>query len=298
MQTELYREIEVDLQIDDAVTLTALLDEGALPDLAGYYEVLYEEGKPSPDRTKIVLYFPASQEQGAVMTDILLESRKITDYSLHQTTVLQKDYLEAYKEYYRAFGVTDRLFIVPSWDRTEEKHKALIDSGKIPLYLDPGLAFGTGQHATTRLCLKFLEKNVTSGMKIVDAGCGSGILSIASVLFGAASVFAFDIDPNAVKASQYSVSLNENAAGKIETREGGFELLKEIPFSCDLLIGNLTKNTIQSNLVSLLECGIPRVVLSGILEEQTEEVRKMFSGWMEKSFETDDGWIVIEFARK
>ena len=105
----------------------------------------------------------------------------------------ENDWAHSWQKYYKPMAVGERLYIVPEWEREEP-----VPAGKVPLYLNPGLTFGTGNHASTQLCLAGLEAYTVPGQPVLDLGCGSGILSIAALALGASEAMAVDIDPKAV----------------------------------------------------------------------------------------------------
>jgi len=161
------------------------------------------------------------------------------------------------------------------------------DSSAINLKLDPGLAFGTGSHPTTRLCLRWLDENVRGGETLLDYGCGSGILAIAAVKLGAARVDGVDIDAQAVTASRDNAMLNEVSAH--------FCLPNEFaPGQYDIVVANILTNPLKGMaplLAGRVRAG-GRLVLSGILAEQAEEVMAVYRDWF--AFDPpalDEGWV-------
>jgi len=299
MNDDLYHEVEVELGKLDAMTLVLHLDEGRIPSLAGYYEVLFDDNRPVEDRTRLMLYFPYSETLPSASVSIFMQAIGITDFTIKETPLKREDYLEAYKKYYRSFSVTDKLVIVPSWEKGSKDHISDSNKDKIPLYLDPGLAFGTGQHATTKLCLQYLSEFVTPGLRIIDAGAGSGILSIAAILLGAESVLAFDVDINSKEAVSYNADLNAGVKEKLKFVHGGFDIEEFKTFHADILVANVTKNIILSNTNYIKQGNYPRLVFSGILVEHKDEIEAHFSDhWKPTICREDDGWIVLELIRK
>ncbi|HSG70644.1 MAG TPA: 50S ribosomal protein L11 methyltransferase, partial [Planctomycetaceae bacterium] len=310
---EIYREIEVELPSDDSLPFVQVLDEGlALPDLSGYYEVLYDETRPREseadgDRTRIVLYFPIHAELAVAQIELVLEALGLDDYRLNEKRIARKDYLEAYKQYYEPFQISPRLVIVPSWDRGSEREaaarKAAGETGVLSLYLDPGLAFGTGKHPTTQLCLEYLDEAFASPdrapRRLIDAGAGSGILALGALLFGAESVYAFDIDGNATVACRQNLELNA-VSGELIFEHGGFDLpgLAERP--ADLLLGNLTAAVLLQNQAFVDASQARRMILSGILTEQQDRVVEAFTSthWDFCSGRESDGWVLLEFEAR
>ena len=312
---EIYREIEVELPADDSLPFVQVLDEGlALPDLSGYYEVLYDETRPREneadgDRTRIVLYFPIHAELAVAQIELVLEALGLEDVRLNEKRIARKDYLEAYKQYYEPFQISPRLVIVPSWDRGSERETALVAqaatslSSVLSLYLDPGLAFGTGKHPTTQLCLEYLDAAFADPQRaprhLIDAGAGSGILALGALLFGAESVYAFDIDGNSAVACRQNLELNA-VQGELVFEHGGFDLpgLAERP--ADLLLGNLTAAVLLQNQAFIDASQARRMILSGILSEQQERVIEALTSthWDFCSGQESDGWVLLEFEAR
>lgn len=115
----------------------------------------------------------------------------------------ENDWAHSWQKYYKPMAVGEKLYIVPEWEREEP-----LPAGKVPLYLNPGLTFGTGNHASTQLCLTGLEQYTVPGQPVLDLGCGSGILSIAALALGASAAWAVDIDPKAVDVAYENAALN------------------------------------------------------------------------------------------
>lgn len=297
---ELFIEIELELSRDDGQTLTAILDDSpVLPNLTGYYEILYDEKRAGSENTSLILYFPQTETVATLNLELLLSALSIETYQLNQKSIQKKDYLEAYKEYYKPFSISDRLVIVPSWDKGTAREAELLIENRIPLYLDPGLAFGTGMHPTTRLCLQYLDSHIRGGEKIIDAGCGSGILAIGALILGAREVYAFDIDGNAVTAVRQNQQLNVDRAENIILEQGGFSLTGYLQYEADLFIGNLTRNILFYNREYINKGKFNHMILSGILAERSDEVAEEFSPhWDLISSGKDDGWSLLEMVRK
>jgi ribosomal protein L11 methyltransferase len=189
-------------------------------------------------------------------------------------TVLEADWAEAWKEHYHPIAIGRRLIIVPAWLESP-------DPERIPVRMDPGMAFGTGTHPTTHLCLEMIEDLFQPGMRapqtVIDVGCGSGILSIAALKLGAQRAVAVDIDPLAVRMTGENAAAN-GVAQQMETGQGSVEELLRGDFSlrkADLVLANILAPVI----IRLLEEGLGDLiagngllVLSGIIEEQEESV--------------------------
>lgn len=134
-----------------------------------------------------------------------------------QTTVSLKeeDWAYGWQKYYRPMAIGERLYIVPEWERDKP-----VPAGRTPVWLNPGLTFGTGSHASTQLCLGLLEKWISGGERVLDLGCGSGILSIAAMVLGAASAVGVDIDPKAVDVAYENAGLNGIGRDRYTVRAG------------------------------------------------------------------------------
>ncbi len=195
-------------------------------------------------------------------------------------TVADADWVRLTQSQFDPIPISPRLWIVPTW------HEAPDDSA-INLKLDPGLAFGTGSHPTTRLCLRWLDAHLQGGETLLDYGCGSGILAIAAVRLGAARVDGVDIDTQAVSASRDNASLNEVSAH--------FCLPGELaPGQYDVVVANILTNPLKGMAPLLAGRVRPggRLVLSGILAEQAEDVMAVYREWF--VFDppaTDEGWV-------
>ncbi len=183
----------------------------------------------------------------------------------------EEDWAEAWKFAYRPIAVGERLIIVPAWLENPEPRR-------VPLLLDPGMAFGTGTHPTTQMCLEEVERLVRPGMRVLDVGCGSGILSIAALKLGAAEAFGVDTDPKAVEVARENA--NRNGVGaRFRAAVGSVEALRQPPWG-PLQAPLVLANILAPVLVRLLdEEGMAALlapqgalVLSGILENQADDV--------------------------
>lgn len=177
----------------------------------------------------------------------------------------EEDWAHSWKEYFKTVKVTDSIVIKPSWENYEPtKDEILID-------MDPGMAFGTGTHETTILCLQALEDYVSDKWTILDIGCGTGILGIASVLLGADNAIMVDNDPQAVKIAEEN-SLKNGTSEKTNIIKG--DLLDKIEMQFDLIVANISSNAIEKLIPSLSKVSKPgtHVIFSGILKENTDVI--------------------------
>lgn len=200
--------------------------------------------------------------------------------------VADEDWVRLTQSQFDPIPISPRLWIVPTW------HDAP-DATAINLKLDPGLAFGTGSHPTTRLCLAWLDAHIQGGESLLDYGCGSGILAIAAAKLGAAQVDGIDIDAQAVSASNDNAALNDVAA-----RFGLPGALPEQTY--DIVVANILTNPLKAMaplLAGKVRAG-GHLVLSGILAEQAEDVMAIYRQWF--VFDppaTDEGWVRLAGTR-
>ena len=198
------------------------------------------------------------------------------------TRVGEEDWVRLTQSQFSVIEISNRLRIVPSWI-------ASVDKNGIEIILDPGLAFGTGSHPTTKLCLSWLEKNISGGEVLMDYGCGSGILAIASKKLGAAEVFGIDIDENAIDASRYNAERNNVDISFFNAED-------RISGTYDIVVANILSNPLKALAPLLASLVRPkgRVVLSGIMAEQESAVWNEYAAWFEKhDVIFDDGWCCL-----
>ncbi|MCB1166631.1 MAG: 50S ribosomal protein L11 methyltransferase [Leptospiraceae bacterium] len=293
-----YHEIELRLSKDAAQELSALLDQNAIQDLSGYYEVLYDETRPSEEQATLMLYFPLDCRDGRWDLEALLLASGVDRYEITERTIHQEDYQENYKQHYRPFVVGDSFAIVPSWYKDTEDDARFEKRNRI--YLDPGLAFGTGLHATSRMMIRWIEKQDLSNTKIMDAGCGSGILTIAAMRRNAGPLLAFDIDGNAVHATRSNLALNfePDDLAAVTVLKGGWDLPAIAEYQPEITLANITLNVFRQAREQVSNLPSRILVVSGIIEEQKEEFLSEFPMWQLESEMEDDGWLVMEFSRK
>ena len=197
-------------------------------------------------------------------------------------TVAEQNWVQLTQSQFDPIRISERLWIVPSW------HDAP-DPSALNLVLDPGMAFGTGSHPTTRLCLEWLERTVTPGSTLLDYGCGSGILAIAAAKLGAASVTGVDIDPQAITAAE------RNAADNAVTAHFS-DSSAPISEQFSLVVANILSNPLRVLAPAICGHVAPggRLALSGILEAQTEELIGVYAPWIALSVAgSHEGWVCL-----
>lgn len=208
-----------------------------------------------------------------------------TDYQVE--TIAEQDWVRLTQSQFDPIPISPRLWIVPTW------HEAP-DATAINLKLDPGLAFGTGSHPTTRLCLRWLDAQLSGGETLLDYGCGSGILAIAAVKLGAGAVDGVDIDAQAVTASNDNAALNAVHARFCLPAE-----LAEAQY--DVVVANILTNPLKAMapmLAGRVRLG-GQLVLSGILAEQAQDVMDVYAQWFTfEAPEMDEGWVRLAGKRQ
>ena len=209
------------------------------------------------------------------------------DFPLHRAEILEdKDWVREWMDSYQPVKLGKRLWICPTWREPPE-------SQAVNLMLDPGLAFGTGTHPTTFLCLEWLEAAELNNITVTDYGCGSGILGIATKLLGSRHVTAIDIDPQALLATQQNAEKNSIDPKNIIIDYPE----KHKKEKTDLVIANILAGPLQE-LAPLLNALVKpqgKIILSGILSAQAEEVMSAYTSWFK--FEPTkelEGWVLLE----
>lgn len=202
-----------------------------------------------------------------------------------RVNVEDQDWVRATQAQFGPIAVGERLVVVPSWCEAP--------AGAIAITLDPGLAFGTGSHPTTRLCLEWLEATLEPGAAVLDYGCGSGVLAIAAGKLGAGEVQGTDVDPQAIRASRDNARVNAVAAS--------FVLPDALaPRTFDVVVANILANPLIVLAPALAGRVRPRgrIALSGILEAQGPDVIAAYAPWFTlRAWRGAEGWVLLEGER-
>lgn len=187
-------------------------------------------------------------------------------YTIDLSNVREDDWLNNWRKYFKPMPVGERLLINPSWYTDTDPE------GRAVLNIDPGLAFGTGKHETTRLCMEALERYVSPGKKVLDVGCGSGILGIAAVLLGADSAFGVDIDETAVRTANENAGIN-GVGGRFTAIAG--DLVDKVTEKYDIVVANIVADAIIA-----LSASAPRFmtdnavyIVSGIIDARADDIK-------------------------
>lgn len=236
------------------------------------------------ERSRLLVLIP----DGLDPHQILEQVQQSLDIQIGDWTVREvpdQDWVRLTQSQFGPIEVSDRILIVPTW------HRADVDpqDPRIKIELDPGLAFGTGSHPTTHLCLRWLSERLPENVSVLDYGCGSGILAIAARLVGASEVWAIDIDDQAVDATRLNASANA-----VQLNAG---LPKDLPAGeFDVVVANILSNPLKV-LAPMLSGRVRpggQLVLSGILERQAEEVARFYAPWLPMHvWQAQDGWVCL-----
>lgn len=204
-------------------------------------------------------------------------------------TVSEQDWANQWKQYFKPMAVGDRLLICPTWEETDNP------DGRLVLSIDPGMAFGTGGHDTTRMVLEAMQPHLTPDSAVLDVGCGSGILSIAALLLGAKTATGVDIDALAVKTAIENGELNGMQAPRYTILEG--DLVDKISGEYDVVLANIVADAIK-----LLSPAIPNFlksngiyIVSGIIAERGDEVQDCLTecGFNVTERHEHGGWLCL-----
>lgn len=251
---------------------TQIIDRRDVPDKddgSGFGELYGDELKENmPEDVRVVAWFASLEDMELARADVQqlknLEDFDAGSLEFAQQAVKDEDWAENWKQYYKPMRVGKNLIIKPVWERYEPQVADLV------IEMDPGMAFGTGTHETTRLCMEMAEKHYQGG-RALDVGTGSGILAIALAKLGADDVVAVDIDPIAVKAATENVARNglQNAV----TVTSG-DLIRDVVGSFDFVVANILADiiiTLSASIKPLMREGA-RFLASGIIRDREQDV--------------------------
>ena len=265
-----------------------------------YWDYVDEELDQSMTGKCRITFYVEESDQGfttvaavrIAMADLKKEHPEYAPLLMTMDGIEDADWENNWKAFYKPMEIGERLIVIPDWEEADPH-------GRVALRMNPGLTFGTGSHATTRLCLQALEKLVHPGMKVLDLGCGSGILSIAALLLGADSAFACDIDEKAVDVAYENAALNGVGREKYTVRAGDVtsdqRLRKEMGGSWDIVVANIVSDVIIALAPTvgelLAENGV--FICSGIIDDRAEEVKGKLeeAGFAILESRSSEGWF-------
>lgn len=240
-------------------------------------------------------YLPSDDELAAKLKEIERRLSLLSSFGLNPgsakvklTQVAEEDWATAWKAYYKPVKVGEHFVVKPTWEHYEPAE------GEIIIELDPGMAFGTGTHPTTVMCIQALEKLVKGGERVFDLGCGSGILSIAAAKLGAGEVWAVDVDSTAVRVSQENVALN-GVESKVTVLQG--DLAANLSGRADLIVANIVADIIIRLCKEVTPYLKPttRLVFSGIINDRLADVTEAMAeaGLTAEEIRETDDWVVV-----
>ncbi len=250
---------------------------------------LYEPGVGETPLWQSVIVralFDANRDASQLIADLAAATDHIASADCRVELLEDKDWLRSWMDAYEPQRVGERLWVCPSW-------KPVPSQCSVPLRLDPGLAFGTGTHPTTALCLEWLDAQACAGKTVIDYGCGSGILALAAALLGALQVHAIDNDPQALIATQDNAERN-NVAAKVNVIAAGEP--ECLALHADILLANiLAAPLIQlAPLLQLLLVPEGVLVLSGLLESQVDAVQSAYADIIFDAPVMREEWVRLE----
>lgn len=252
-----------------------------------YWDYVDEELEQKMTGVSRIKFYLSDDESG----QSILENIRNAGFEVQTGFIEDSDWENNWREYYKPLEIGNKLVIVPEWEETP-------DNDRVALRLDPGLIFGTGSHATTRMCLCQVEKLTKPGDRVLDLGCGSGILGIAALLFGASHVCGCDIDPKAPDVALSNASLNGFDKNIFDIRAGDLikdaSLRKSLGTGYDLVLANIVADVIipLADLAPAFMKPDAKFVTSGIIEGRQDEVEKALksAGFNIVSHTSEEDW--------
>ena len=256
---------------------------------------LIDEDLLQKDRSKAMVHIYISPEESPAEAVAFLRERYTAEGIENEICLdscVEEDWINNWKQYFKPIPVGQKLLIRPTWEEVQDS------GGRTVLDLDPGLAFGTGTHETTRLCMELLEQYVRPGMNVLDVGCGSGILSVAALLLGADKAVGVDIDELAVKTAVENAEINH-----VEDRFTGIcgNLTDQVTGTYDIVVANIVADVIIMLTKDVEQFMKPDTVylMSGIIDTREQDVLAA----VEEHFTIIDrkeekGWVALSAKRK
>lgn len=278
------------LMIEDFSDVETLLD--------GVYGDLIDESILEADKTKAAVSVFIPTLRSPAESELFIKQRLDDigiEYEMLCDGVREEDWANSWKKYYKPIKTGKKVVIVPVWETYEP------EDGEIIVLMDPGMAFGTGTHETTRLCANFVETYTTEGCTVLDVGCGSGILSIVAAKLGAKNCFACDIDPVAVRVATENTELNNTPNVTCAVSD----LLKQAPKingGYQIIVANIVADVIIRLAPDvgeyLADNGI--FIVSGIIAERANEVLEALdkAGYKVEEERYENGWYAAAVVRK
>lgn len=259
--------------------------------------------------SKVIVYVPnnslAAENINAIKAELkaLKECDSASEYGeleIELNNIAEEDWANNWRKFFKPLTVGDKLLIKPSWEKVDA------DESRKILEIDPASSFGTGQHDTTQLCLKNLENNIHEGDRLLDLGCGSGILGIAGMLLGASWLTAVDVDENAVKVTKENIIKNNITSECIQTFCGDIisdaELRSKIGVGYNVVVANIVSDVLiaMSKYFKgfLADDGV--LIVSGIIKQRKNEVIDVIEkyGFKKNKLIESEEWVCVSFSQK
>ena len=238
-------------------------------------------------RNNLIVLLADGTDPEQLLAAALQDFESIPEMPRHLRDVPDADWVRLTQSQFGPIAIGERILIIPSWHA--DQMPVMPEPGRIAIQLDPGLAFGTGSHPTTHLCLEWLADCLPKNTTVLDYGCGSGILAIAASMFGATRVVGVDIDEQAVQSTRDNAQANGvtlDAMLPDDLRDGLF----------DVVVANILSNPLKvlaPMLAGRVRAG-GQLILSGVLERQADEVAAAYASWLPMSvWQARDGWVCL-----
>ena len=282
--------------------------EDFLNDKTGNWDYIDDDLMNLKNCETCVTFYLADNSQGADMLAMVRSEmaelaaldteKKFGRLVCELSNVREEDWANNWKQYFKPLKVGDKLVVKPSWEPLEETDRTVLE-------INPESSFGTGQHNTTQLCLELLEKTLHENDKVLDLGCGSGILSIAALLLGADNACAVDIDLNSVKIAKQNAEKNHITPDKYVTYAGNIigdeELRKKIGGGYNLITANIVADVLIAMAPLFGDFLVPMgtVIISGIIIERCDEVMAAMekAGFKRTELRESGGWAAASFVK-
>lgn len=251
---------------------------------------LIDEELLKKDRTKALVHVYISPEENPAEAIAFLSERYNAEgiqHTISTAACVEEDWINNWKKYFKPIPVGEKLLIRPNWENEYDAQ------GRTVLHLEPGLAFGTGTHETTRLCMELLEQYVKPGASVLDVGCGSGILSVAALLLGAERAVGVDIDELAVKTAVQNAELNH-----VEDRFTALcgNLTDRVEGTYDIVVANIVADIVITLTKDVQQFLAPDAVylMSGIIDTREQDVLQALKGRFEVIARREEkGWVAL-----
>ena len=267
---------------------------GVAVEIEGGFNPDEDEETPTPDRVTLKTYLPLDsttrERRSRIDVGVSLVGQVGPVSPLRERVLDEEEWQSGWKQYFHVLHVGRRIVVCPTWRHYEAGESDIV------ITLDPGMAFGTGHHPTTRMCLEQLEGLVKQGMAVLDVGCGSGILSVAAAKLGAGSVFALEIDSVAVRVAKQN--LRENGVGHmVRIEQGSLPHLEVRPRTYNLVVANISAKVlsdIAGDLITAVSAG-GKVIASGVLAANKDGVERALcsAGASPEKTVTDGEWVTM-----